>query len=363
VYTQYLSAAKKNMALKKRIYNPYGKRVIGLIKVGIIGNGKIAKEHVAAYEKLTQKGKAVLEVFCDLCPEAMEGLKNVRIYTDWQEMLEKERKKLDFIDICLPTFLHKEVSVAAMEQGYHVLCEKPMARTEEDAIAMLETSKRTGKTLMIAHCSRFMLALQKIHQLIQSGELGKVRSAEFYRGSVDYTKTVDPNSWFYNGQLSGGGMLDTHIHDVDLIRWLFGMPEAVSAMASSVVTKGGFDAMTVNYIFPDGSFVNALCDWTISADKFNTRTTRVNFENGYIFCDRTPGREAFVKVDRDGNTEEMTGHLGQAVYYHEIAYFVDCLEKGLPVTMCPPEETVDAIRITLAEIESADRRGERIRIS
>jgi len=331
-----------------------------LIKVGIIGNGKIAKEHVDSYAKLAESGKAVLEVFCDLRPEAMEGLENVRIYTDWKEMLEQEQGKLDFVDICLPTFLHREVSITAMEKGYHVLCEKPMARTEEDARAMLEASKRTGKTLMIAHCNRFMLALQKIRNMVKNEELGKVRSAEFYRGGVDYTTTFTANSWFYNGELSGGGMLDTHVHDVDLIRWIFGVPEAVSAMASSVVTRGGFDAMTVNYIFPNGTFVNALCDWTISKDKFNTRTTRVNFENGYVFCDRTPGREAFVKVDKEGNVEELTGHLGQAVYYNEIAYYVDCLEKGLPVTMCPPEETVDAIRIALAEIESASRRGERV---
>lgn len=123
-----------------------------LIKVGIIGNGKIAKEHVASYTKLAETGKAKLEVFCDLRPEAMEGLQDVRIYTDWKEMLRQEQGKLDFVDICLPTFLHKEVSITAMEMGYHVLCEKPMARTEEDARAMLEASRRTGKTLMIAHC-------------------------------------------------------------------------------------------------------------------------------------------------------------------------------------------------------------------
>ncbi len=328
-----------------------------MLRVGLIGNGKISDAHKEAY---SLNPDVSLEVYCDANPNNLQGLGDARTYTNVDEMLEKEQGKLDFVDICVPTFLHAELAVKAMEKGFHVFCEKPMARTPEQAQKMVDASKRTGKTLMIGHCSRFFAPLVEMYKTIQSGELGKVRSAEFYREGSEHIGSFGMNSWFYNGELSGGGMLDTHIHDVDLIRWMFGRPKAVSAGAASVYTKGGYDAMSVNYYYDDGLFVRASCDWTIAGDKFNTRTTRINFEKGYMFADRTPGRVAIVKVDQDGNVTDMSELLNSNSYINEINYFVECLKEGKPVEECPPEQSMEAVEIIMAEMRSADANGERI---
>ena len=232
-----------------------------MLRTGIIGCGNISKAHVDAYTQIAAEGgNVVLEAVCDIRPEQLECFgPEIRKYTSVEEMLEKEQGKLDYVDICVPTYLHSEIAIQAMEAGYNVLSEKPMARTVEQAEAMVAASKRTGKMLMIGHCCRFYSVPDLIRETIAKGDLGKVRSAEFYRegGSKN---PMGWNNWFRDGELSGGAMLDLHIHDVDVIREFFGMPKAVSAAASSVITKNGYDAMSVNFMYENGVFVHALCD-------------------------------------------------------------------------------------------------------
>lgn len=329
-----------------------------MLRAGLIGCGSISKAHTGAYEQIAkEKNNVVLEAVCDIRPEQLECFgDDVRKYTSVAEMLEKEQGKLDYVDICVPTYLHSEIAIQAMEAGFHVLSEKPMARTVEQAEAMVEASKRTGKTLMIGHCCRFYSVPDLIRETIASGELGKVRSAEFYREGGS-KKPMGWNNWFRDGKLSGGAMLDLHIHDVDVIREFLGVPKAVSAVASSVITKDGYDAMSVNYVYEDGVFAHALCDWTIANDKFNTRTVRVNFENGYIFGDRTKDRMALMKVHEDGTVTDYTNEMSFNAHKNEIVYFVDCLENGKFPDRCPPEQSVEAVKIVMAEIASADQGG------
>ena len=206
-----------------------------MLKVGLIGRGSISQAHTAAYKKINN---AELVACCDIRPEVMEDLTNVRKYTDIDTFLSEEAGKLDYVDICLPTYLHAEVSIKAMRAGFNVLCEKPMARTVEQAEEMLRVSKETDKRLMIAHCTRFMGATQIIRNEILKGEMGKVRNAEFYRQGGTRAPMGYKN-WFRDESLSGGALLDLHVHDIDVVRGLFGMPNAVTAVGANVIVEGG----------------------------------------------------------------------------------------------------------------------------
>lgn len=330
-----------------------------MIRVGLIGRGTISAVHVGAYRRLKKEGADVeFAACCDIRPERMEDLEGVRTYTDIDEFLRGEAGRLDYVDICLPTYLHAETAIKAMKAGFHVLSEKPMALNAEQAQEMLRTAGETGKQLMIAHCCRFMGVVQVLREVIASGELGKVRSAEFFREGGS-TGPMGYQNWFRNGKLSGGAMLDLHIHDVDMINWLFGMPKAVSAAATQIITDGGYDSMSVNFMYDD-MYVNAKSDWTIAHDKYNTRALRVNFEKGYIYNDRSPSRNVFVKVGIDGTVEDLSARNGDDAYYLEICYYIDCLKNGKPVTDCLPESSAQAVDIIMAEMKSADNGGERI---
>lgn len=334
-----------------------------MLKVGLIGNGGIGGVHLNSYKRLFESGDMEIVAVCDirserLKPEFLKGFDNARTYTDIDEMLKTEAKNLDFIDICTPTYLHSEHAIKVMEAGINCLCEKPMARTVEQAEEMLAVSKKTGKLLMLGYCNRFYMGAQEIKKIIDEGKYGKVISADFRReGGSD-----DGAEWFRDFELSGGATMDFQIHDVDMIRWMFGMPKAVSMTGGNIFTNGGgYDIMSTNFMYDD-MFVNATCNWCVPKNRFNVRSIRVNFEEGYVFMDRSVGREVFVLVPKDGEEIDLMDKNVFDPYYEEIKYFASKVRTGEKLGYNLPEESIDSIRLVMAEIQSADCGGARVEL-
>ena len=147
-----------------------------MIKVGLLGLGFVGKIHLFdGYNKL-DKDKVSLEACFDLSMDALSEIDCPRKYTCLDTFFENECGKLDCVDICLPTFMHSEIAIKAMKCGFHVLCEKPMALSVEDAEKMYNTSVETGKKLMIAHVLRFDEDYIRIKEFIDSEVFGKPMS-------------------------------------------------------------------------------------------------------------------------------------------------------------------------------------------
>ena len=343
-----------------------------MLKVGIIGLGNIGMDaHHKAYLKIAaENGPVEVVAVCDEVQARLDEVadKNYRTYLSIDEMLEAEQGKLDYIDICLPTYLHAEIAIKAMEMGYNVLSEKPMALNPEQCQAMIDAQKKTGKLLMIAYCNRFYRGAQIVKSVIESGELGRPLYAEFRRmGGGGRPTGRNKNNWFWNKDLSGGAMLDLHIHDVDMIRWMFGMPNAVSvaATAGDDTPNVGYDIMSANYMYDNNMFVNAMCCWGGPArGEYDSRVIHVNFEHGFVRFERTKNRQAFVKSiqlpGKPTETVEYPDAIGFAAYEGEILYFCDCLKSGKKPVCDMPEESIDSVKMVMAEMESADKNGARI---
>ena len=329
-----------------------------MLKIGLLGRGSISYAHTKAYEKIEN---AKIVACCDIRPEQLEDMKDARKYTDIDTFLAKEAGKLDYVDICLPTYLHAEVSIKAMRAGFNVLCEKPMALNSNDADEMMRVSEETGKRLMIAHCTRFMGATQIMREEILKGEMGKVRNAEYFRQGGS-REPMGYKNWFRDESLSGGAILDLQVHDVDVIRGLMGMPNAVCVVGANVIpNSSGYDEASSLFIY-NNMHVFVKVDWSVEKDLYNIRTTRINFDNGYMFLDRTSGRTIFTKVDKNGNVTDLTDKIDADMYYKELVYYIDCLENNKPFDLCPVNESADAIRIVEAQKRSADLRGEKIKL-
>jgi predicted dehydrogenase len=264
------------------------------------------------------------------------------------EMLQKE--ELDYVDIALPTYLHAGAAVAAMESGCHVLCEKPMARTVEQCEQMMATSHAADRKLMTAHCLRFWPAYEYLKDCIDSGRLGEVVSAYFFRGGN--SPKWSWQSWLLDGQKSGGCLLDQHVHDVDMVNWLFGMPVSVSTNAINVINGSGYDAVSTRYLYADGKVVCAEDDWTIEGEFGFEMNYRVNFRHGSVHFSK--GKVVVYPGDGGVFEPELSADNG---YYREICYFMDCILHGKPIEKCAPESTRDSIKIALAEQASADKGG------
>lgn len=329
-----------------------------MLKIGLLGRGSISYAHTKAYEKIEN---AKIVACCDIRPEQLDDIKDARKYTDIDTFLAEEAGKLDYVDICLPTYLHAEASIKAMRAGFNVLCEKPMALNSNDADEMIRVSEETGKRLMIAHCTRFMGATQIMREEILKGEMGKVRNAEYFRQGGS-REPMGYKNWFRDESLSGGAILDLQVHDVDAIRGLMGMPDAVCAVGANVIpNSSGYDEASSLFIY-NNMHVFVKVDWSVEKDLYNIRTTRINFDNGYMFLDRTKGRTIFTKVDENGNVTDLTDKIDADMYYNEIVYYIDCLENNKPFDLCPVNESADAIRIVEAQKRSADLRGEKIKL-
>ncbi|MGM9954469.1 MAG: Gfo/Idh/MocA family protein [Peribacillus sp.] len=194
------------------------------VQVGVIGCGSIAKNrHFPEYEAHQETDiVAVCDIAQDRANAAAQRY-DAKAYTDYIELLKN--KDIDVVSVCTPNYLHAPITIAALEAGKHVLCEKPMATSLEDAEKMNEAAVKSGKILMIGHNQRFVPSHQKAKKLIESGELGKIYSFRTAFGhSGPETWSVDgENSWFFKkNQAVIGAMGDLGVHKADLLRYVLG---------------------------------------------------------------------------------------------------------------------------------------------
>ncbi|CDQ18868.1 Predicted dehydrogenase [Halobacillus karajensis] len=194
------------------------------LKIAVIGCGSIAQNrHLPEYKA---NKNIEIQAVCDIVEERARKVGHVygaAVYTDYEELLRKE--EVDAVSVCLPNYLHAPVSIAALKAGHHVLCEKPMATSKEEAEEMIQAAEQNGKKLMIAHNQRFVPSHVKAKELIASGELGKVYSfrTTFGHGGPEGWSAEGEDSWFFKKEQAFiGAMGDLGVHKADLLRYLLG---------------------------------------------------------------------------------------------------------------------------------------------
>lgn len=202
------------------------------LKVAIIGCGGIANnKHLPALVKLEE---VELVAFCDIVEERAEkaakefGTAEAKVYTDFRELLSES--EVEVVHVCTPNDSHAEITVASLESGRHVMCEKPMAKTAEQARQMLDAAKRTGKKLSIAYQNRFRSDSLYLKQLCQQGELGDI----YYGKALALRRRAVP-TWgvFLDEEKQGGGpLIDIGTHALDLTLWLMDNYEPKSVTGS-----------------------------------------------------------------------------------------------------------------------------------
>ena len=203
------------------------------LKVGIIGCGGIANgKHLPAMKK---NGKFEIAAVCDLLEEraikAKEeyGTENTRVYTDYKELLEKE-KDIEAVYVLTPNRSHSFISIDAMKAGKDVMCEKPMAKTYADAVEMVKTAKETGKILNIGYQNRYRPDSRYLKAACENGDLGEI----YYAKAHALRRRAVP-TWgvFLNEEEQGGGpLIDIGTHALDLTLWMMNNYEPASVTGS-----------------------------------------------------------------------------------------------------------------------------------
>jgi predicted dehydrogenase len=200
---------------------------------GIVGVGNIAPLHALAIQELPEA-----ELIAVTTRNAERGKAFAEKYggvwqADYAELLQQP--ELDVVAICTPHDLHAPLAIAAARAGKHVLCEKPMARTTAECDEMIEACDRAGVTLGVVFQSRFEPLSQQLKRLIDEGTLGRVlwssASTIWYRGDDYYRSGPWRGTWQHEG---GGVLINQAIHAIDLMLWLTGMPDRVTAQTRTL---------------------------------------------------------------------------------------------------------------------------------
>ncbi len=195
------------------------------LRIGLVGCGGIGAVHLRSWAKVPG---AVVAAACDADRSRAEA-SGAAAYTDFAEMLAGQ--ELDAVDICTPPHLHAEIARAAAARGLAILCEKPLARTPEEARGVVDAAEAAGVTLMTAFCHRFHPPVEVVRGLIDSGRLGRVL---MFRNRFGTRFAGVEDRWFSQGEIAGGGtLMDTSVHSVDLFRHLVGEVAAVSGAVAT----------------------------------------------------------------------------------------------------------------------------------
>jgi predicted dehydrogenase len=198
------------------------------LKFAIIGCGRISYKHVEALVK--NSDEAVLTAVCDIIPElahkrkceyekALQGY-NVNVYEDYREMLEKE--DIDVVTIATESGYHPEIAMYCMNRGKHVIVEKPMALSTQDADRMIETAVKNNVKLCVSHQNRFNKPIQQLRSALEAGRFGKLinsMASISWNRNMDYYKQAP---WRGTWALDGGTLMNQCIHDIDLLQWMMG---------------------------------------------------------------------------------------------------------------------------------------------
>lgn len=329
-----------------------------MVKVGIIGAGFMGGMHAECYNNLPN---AKLLAIADIDLTKAENLAKkykVKAYQKPENLFKEE--DIQIIDICLPTFLHKEYVIKAAEAGKNILCEKPIALTIKDADEMIEAASKAGVKFMIAQVIRFWPEYVKLKEIFDNKSLGKMTSISCVR--LSQTPTWAWDKWLLDSKRSGGALVDLHIHDTDFLLYLLGKPISLLSVASKSSLK--YSHVFTTFLFSDDVVAFAEGGWDMPDNFSFTMGFTANFERGAVeFNSRyqkslaiyRSGEEVEypeVKIELQASAETGGNISDLGGYFSEIRYFVDCVENDRMPTLASGESVRDSLKIVLSELES-----------
>jgi predicted dehydrogenase len=339
------------------------------IKFALLGFGGIAQSHKYGYDILMKEGFPIkLVAICDIDEKQFHAkqeinlgasvrsdLDGINLYTSVDEMLACE--DFEVVDICLPSYMHKEYAIKLMRAGKHVQSEKPMALSYDDCKEMLAVADECGKKLMIGQCLHFEAGYEYLKKCIDEGTFGKLRSLSFER--LGGLPGWGFEGWYRDLNRSGGCPFDLHIHDVDMANYLLGMPKSVSSVAQDA-------EMPIQYVntrmfYDNGVIAYATASWNESSTSGFRMAYRARFDAASLIYNG-----GSVKVCPDDGSEpyEAEGtRSGERKDRMAEEIRATALAVGDPDfvnTVNDPRCAAGSIYLTEKIIESARKNGETV---
>ncbi|MEH7114356.1 Gfo/Idh/MocA family oxidoreductase [Neobacillus niacini] len=317
-------------------------------KILLIGAGTMGMEHANSYYSMED---VHLVGIVDLRREQAEqiiGENDTKIFQTLEEAVNA-LEHIDVIDICVPTFLHKEYVHKAADYGIDVICEKPLAYTLEDARDMIDYCENKDVKLFVGHVVRFFPQYSKAHDLVSNGTIGDIGVVRTKRGGNFPAGWSD---WYADHTKSGGVILDLIIHDFDFLRWTFGEVERVFAKGLAERNIEHLDYALVTVVFKSGVIAHVEGTWA-----HQTFSSQFEFagKSGILEYDSLKDEPVLLSI-RNSNEEKggvavPQSPLKKSPYYIEIEHFLHCLKTD-KTPIVTAEDAYKAMEISVAALQS-----------
>ncbi|WP_164214670.1 Gfo/Idh/MocA family oxidoreductase [Virgibacillus sp. YIM 98842] len=329
------------------------------LRAAVIGCGSIAKHrHLIEYDN---NPNVEIAAVCDINAARVQDTAQryrTKAYTNYEKLLKNEN--IDAVSVCLPNYLHASVSVAALNVGCHVLCEKPMATSSEEAEEMIRVASINNKKLMIGHNQRFVSSHKKARKLIEQGEVGKIYSfrTTFGHDGPDNWSADGTNSWFFNKDHAFiGAMGDLGVHKADLLRYLLGeeIIEVGAFVETSAKKNTDVDDNAVLILKTESGIIGTLAaSWAYIAKEDNS--TIIYGENAILRLEDDPDYPLVVQYNNGETVNYELGGIqsneeGGQTTSHVIDHFVESiLHDRKP--LIDGEEGKKSLEIILSALKS-----------
>lgn len=329
------------------------------LKIGVIGCGSIAKHrHIPEY---MANEHAEIVAVCDIVKDRAEEMADqigAKAYTDYKDLLKDE--SIEAVSVCTPNALHAPISVDALKAGKHVLCEKPMATSTEEAEAMIVAANEAGRKLMIGHNQRFVPSHQKAKELISKGEAGKIYSfrTAFGHGGPEGWSVDGKDSWFFKKEEAFiGAMGDLGVHKTDLMRYILGeeFVEVGAFVETSSKENADVDDTAVCVLKTESGTIGTLAaSWSYQKED---NSTVIYGEKAVLRLEEDPVNSLVVQYSTGEVVKYELGGIqtnndgGQSAS-GVIDRFVTSVLEDVPAAV-PGEEAMKSLQVVLGALESS----------
>ncbi|MEP6701588.1 MAG: Gfo/Idh/MocA family oxidoreductase [Betaproteobacteria bacterium] len=292
-----------------------------------------------------------------------------KFHTDCYDDIDALFARCTAVAICSETIAHPQLAEQAAAHGLHILCEKPLAMNLADCERIVSSVHNAGVMFMQSFPKRFDPVSQYLRDLVSAGEIGRItlvriRHGHFYGLQEDFRER-----WYVDPAKSGGGaLLDEGVHGADLLRWLFGMPQSVTAVVSNAALGLGVEDLGIaTYTYASGMLAELTASFTFAAADVSIElygTGGTVLVSGVDLASRDITQGDYVRIYRTNQPERrwqtvpLTPRFKQGEFHQQNALaFVDCLENGSP----PPVTLDDGLRAVkmIAATYEAARTGQR----
>jgi predicted dehydrogenase len=311
------------------------------LRVGVIGVGGAGSGHLKSYLSLPNvEVTAVSDVDKEVLEKVAAENKIPNVFTDYKEMLSIEN--LDAVSVCTPNYLHASISIAALEAGKHVLCEKPVAMNATEAEKVAKKVDETGKKFVIGYWIPHTPEGKTLKKFVDAGRLGDIYFAK--TGWIRRHMFQNPR-WFSVKDKSGGGpLMDIGVHVLDAALWMMYYPDPVSVLG---LTYTKVAPKHLREIYGDTHSLFDVEDMACAMIKFNRGATLflevswasyIEKEKIYIDLCGTEGGAAFdfgapnplrVFTDTEKTPIVVNPDLSRMKRSSSVEYFIDCITRDV----------------------------------